>query len=139
MNLTADPVRTENRRRLLEQYLLFNVLTPTEFICRHFSECKHSHPGKFYQGQMHHLGRYYDLFLHGSPFRIVVVGQEYGGGPSYVSMAMRYEMIMHSGMYYLFKAEGSHPGRNPTEPTAPIVVRRRDDPLKRRRSLPATS
>ena len=90
-----------------------NVLTDTDFVCNHFRQCRASHRGTYYQGQMHHLGRYYDLFAGRVPLRIAVVGQEYGAGPACVNMQMRYHMIMHSGLYCRFKADNSHPARNP--------------------------
>ncbi len=104
--------RTEERRRALEQYLTANVLA-AEFICTHFRECRSSHAETFYEGQLHHLGRFYDLLFDGLPLRVVVVGQEYGHEPARVHSEARYQMIMHSGLYCRFKAEGSYEARNP--------------------------
>src|SRR5438034_300124 len=76
MTLTCDRRQSEDRRRALEQYLTTNVLT-AEFLCTHYRECKSSHTATFYEGQLHHVGRFYDLLCDRLPFRIVIVGQEY--------------------------------------------------------------
>lgn len=112
MTVTCDRQKTEERRRALEQYLTANVLAD-QFICTHFRECRSSHAEAFYEGQLHHLGRFYDLLFDGLPLRVVVVGQEYGHEPARVHSEARYQMIMHSGLYCRFKAEGDYEARNP--------------------------
>jgi len=67
----------------LKSYFEEHVLTSTRrFICSSEQPCKDSHPGTFYAGQLPHVGASYDLLRNGAPFRVVVVGQEYGHGPS---------------------------------------------------------
>ena len=102
-----------------------NVLTfGKKFVCCHASECRDSfikgmgrawgHPqGGFYEGQLHHVGRHYDLSLNGTPFRIAIVGQEYGHPPTHVLREERTEMILRVGMEGRFKAEPGHGARNP--------------------------
>ena len=112
MTLACDRQKSDERRRALEEYLTGNVLA-TEFICTHFDECRSSHAGPFYEGQLHHVGRFYDLLFNGLPLRIVIVGQEYGDGPELVDSQARYEMIMRSGRDLRFKAGGGYKQRNP--------------------------
>jgi hypothetical protein len=71
-----------------------NVLCDNKFICSHKKECKKSHSGKFYEGQLHHIGKNYDLTANNKPLRIMVVGQEYGHKPRHVTLEKRYEKIM---------------------------------------------
>src|SRR5437870_8620480 len=112
MTLTCDRQTAEVRRRRLEQYLTANVLA-AEFICTHYCECRTSHAATFYQGQLHHVGRFYDLLFDGLPLRIVIVGQEYGHAPAQVASQARYAMIMSSGIDRRFKAESGYEARNP--------------------------
>ena len=81
MKLTSDTARTAERRRALDEYAVANVLANDDFLCSHYNQCKSSHSGIFYEGQLHHVGRFYDLLVDASPLRIIVVGQEYGLGP----------------------------------------------------------
>jgi hypothetical protein len=85
----------------------------SEFICTQYRECRASHAATFHEGQLHHLGRFYDLLFNGVPLRVVVVGQEYGHEPPRVGSQARYEMIMHSGIDCRFSAEGEYKSRNP--------------------------
>jgi hypothetical protein len=100
VKITCDTTRTEERRQRLQEYMSTYVLAePKRFICRHYRACRASHDGEFYKGQLHHLGRHYDLLVDGRPFRIVVVGQEYGGPPSCVTLARRYvDVAEESGL-----------------------------------------
>jgi hypothetical protein len=112
MTLTCDRQTTNERRRALDQYLTAKVLA-AEFVCTHYRECRLSHAETFYEGQLHHLGRFYDLLFDGSPLRIVVVGQEYGHEPARVDSQARYDMTMHSGLDCRFKAGDGYKARNP--------------------------
>ncbi len=104
--------KSEDRQRALEQYLTANVLA-AEFICMHYRGCKSSHAETFYEGQLHHVGRFYDLLFDKLPFRIVIVGQEYGHAPARVNSQVRYDMIMTSGLDCRFKAGAGYEARNP--------------------------
>lgn len=117
MNLTSAPASTEERRQKLEEYMADKVLADG-FLCRHYGECKDSHAksrhaGDFFEGQLHHLGRFYDLLSDDLPLRVVVVGQEYGEGPSKVRAEKRYNMVMASGLDFRFKAAPPLQARNP--------------------------
>lgn len=112
MRLTSDPARTAARQHALDEYVTANVLAE-EFLCRHYSQCKASHSGVFYEGQLHYLGRHYDLLFDDSPLRVIVVGQEYGHAPARVDAQARYDMIMRSGLESRFKAEAGREARNP--------------------------
>src|SRR5258708_1774008 len=87
---------TARRWEKLERYLATNVLDPEtkRFVCQFAGRCKASHHGQFYEGQLHHLGRHYDLTVRGRDLRVVVVGQEYGNNPIHVTMDERREMIV---------------------------------------------
>ncbi len=114
MGFRCEVAKTEERRKRLEQYLEAEVLSPGgDFICKYYSVCKQSHNGPFYEGQLHHLGRYYDIIENGVPLRVVVVGQEHGGSRPRISMDERYDEIIRCGLDRRFKKTDTHPGRNP--------------------------
>jgi hypothetical protein len=112
MTITCDRKKTEARLLALEHYLTTNVLG-SDFICQDEKQCRDSHAQTFYEGQLHHLGKYYDLLFDDVPLRVVVVGQEYGEKPSHVSCQDRYNKIMESAREYRFKAEHGYNARNP--------------------------
>jgi len=112
MTIACDRQTTEERRRALEQYLTANVLA-AEFICPHYHGCRSSHAEMFYEGQLHHVGRFYDLLFDGLPLRVAVVGQEYGYAPPRVDSQARYDIIVSSGLDCRFKAEAGYEARNP--------------------------
>lgn len=82
-------------------------------MCRSYETCRGSHPGAFFEGQLHHVGPHYDLAVDGIPLRVVVVGQEYGKGPARVSVVTRTDMIVHSAKERRFRAEHGRAGRKP--------------------------
>lgn len=112
MAITCNQQKTAERCQALEAYLTANVLG-AEFTCRHYEACRSSHAGTFYEGQLHHLGRFYNVVSDGVPFRVVIVGQEYGEGPPRVSCQVRYGKIMSSGLDCRFKARDGYTARNP--------------------------
>lgn len=91
--IRSDPVRTAGRIRELEAYVRRRLLADGEFICRHFQQCQASRPAFFYEGQMSHVGRHYDLTVDGRELRVVVVGQEYGQRSTLVDLKARTAMI----------------------------------------------
>ena len=82
--------RRNKRYRTLDRYFKDNVLNDSGFICPYSQECKSSFSGDFYEGQLHYIGKYYDLRLNNKPFRIVVVGKEYGYNFTNYSLDERY-------------------------------------------------
>ncbi len=112
--ITSNLAQSNQRKQNLEKYMAANVLVDNRFICTHFRECQESHTGVFYEGQLHHMGKYYDLVVDGRPFRIVVVGQAYGHPPAIVTMEERRQMIViQTGEHKRFKAGSGLPARNP--------------------------
>lgn len=110
----ADAARTACRTAALASYFESNVATAGAFICPSAVPCKCSHDGDFYPAQLHHVGKHYDLVRGGKALRIVVVGQEYGHAPAFVSLTARSEMVVgNSGDRCRFKADGRLPARNP--------------------------
>ena len=107
-----DPLNSEKRILAVEQYLTENVLG-TDFVCSSYNSCKSSHPGAFFEGQLHHIGKHYGVSLNGSPLRVVVVGQEYGHPPARVDLRDRYAMIMGSGLGSRFTKQQGYEVRNP--------------------------
>ncbi len=90
------------------------MLRDGHFICSSHDDCRGSHRGTFYAGQLPHIGEHYDLTRNGVPFRIVVVGQEYGNGPEHVDLVARRTMVVDgSGLKSRFRAAGDFPARNP--------------------------
>ena len=95
--IRSDPQKTQERIARLDDYIRENLLSDGSFICGSFDECRASRCGfPFYEGQMSHVGKHYDLEVNGRPTRIVVVGQEYGHKPSCVDLVHRSEMIADS-------------------------------------------
>ena len=89
---------------------------PTRYCgrCSSFAPCRGSYAGAFFESQLHHVGQHYDVFLGDAPFRILVVGQEYGNGPSRVTRKARsHDVVVLTGQRKRFFREGSLPGRNP--------------------------
>lgn len=113
MRLEASPQATESRSEALNAYLSTNVLAGSEFLCGYYRSCQESHPHAFYEGQLHHVGKYYDLSADGRPYRLMIVGQEYGHPDRHVDLEQRYKMIMKCGHDWRFKADGVHKPRNP--------------------------
>jgi hypothetical protein len=108
-SLKFDPQTTSQRLDKLETYFQTNVLNGERFVCREYQQCEGSHPGPFYAGQLHHVGKYYDTFMLGYPYRIVVVAQEYGHPPAYVSLESRREMVLNeTGLQKTFNQRNPH-------------------------------
>lgn len=113
--ITSDASRTHARYIALRRYLHAHVLTSSkQFLCPHARACRASHPDTFLPGQLHYLGRHYDLAVDGEPMRVVVVGQEYGHKPARCTMAQRRRRIAKvSAREKRFFADEKHEGRNP--------------------------
>ncbi len=110
----ADSRTTSLRVARLQAYFEGHVLEKGRFVCSSEQECRESHRGTFYAGQLPHVGTCYDLMRDGAPFRIVVVGQEYGHGPEHVDLVARRTMIVEgSGASFRFRAAQGFRARNP--------------------------
>lgn len=102
-------VSTSQRKNLLENYFRQNVIIGKDFFCPYYDICRNSHKGIFYEGQLHHVGNHYDISLFGQPFRVMVVGQEYGHGPGCVSMEDRSKMVLEqTGILKSFSGRNPH-------------------------------
>lgn len=139
----ADEARTAERWNALQAYFAASVLDGDRFVCRHEAACKASHGGRFIEGQLHYLGKHFDLTLvdasngilnsnpsipsrvipsdavplHAAPLytvplRVVIVGQEVGGGEPHETMAERRARVLSVARDHRFKREAEHPGRN---------------------------
>ena len=110
----SRPSNTISRVAELDRYMSANVLSANDFVCLRGGECQASHHGTFFEGQLHHIGAHYDLEVAGRPFRIAVVGQEYGNGPAKVSRIARTRTVVaDTGLEKRFRTDGRHPARNP--------------------------
>jgi hypothetical protein len=108
-SLKFDPQTTSQRLDKLETYFQTNVLNGERFVCREYHQCEGSHAGPFYAGQLHHVGKYYDAFVLGHPYRVMVVAQEYGHPPPYVSLEYRRKMILdETGLQKTFNQRNPH-------------------------------
>ena len=104
--IESDPDRTAGRIRKLEEYVRLNLLCNGRFICEHHRACRASVSSCFFfEGQMSHVGKHYDLLVDGRELRIVVVGQEYGQNLTGINLQGRTAMIDGS-------ADDGFPGRN---------------------------
>jgi hypothetical protein len=111
--LATDPTATARRLAAIESYMASEVLGTAGFVCQSYEACRQSHDGLFFEGQLHHVGRHFDVSVDGRPFRIAVIGQEYGNGPAGVRMAARYEDVaIRTGLGKRFRKDGIHEARN---------------------------
>jgi hypothetical protein len=114
--LRSDPGATALRLRALGDYMEASVLGPQGFCCTSYSACLGSirPQDRFYEGQLSHVGRHFDLELDERALRIVVVGQENGGTGTSISLQERYDEIHNtSGLSRRYYADSEHPPRNP--------------------------
>lgn len=90
---TTDKKTSQEYFSQMEKYMHRNVLTADDkFICKHKSDCAKSCEDEardFHPGQLHHIGKFYDLKRDGKPFRVVVSGAEYGRGDPPTSIQNR--------------------------------------------------
>lgn len=109
--LRADPAATAERLRALHDYMDANVLGPEGFSCSSLEACRGSVLGGnlFFEGQLSHVGRHYDLHRGGRELRVMVVGQEDGSTRTCVTLEARYEKI--HGNSALTRRYAAEPGR----------------------------
>jgi hypothetical protein len=107
--LSIDSQGTIERKLALTTFFNKRVLKGDSFICKNYLECKNSHQGIFYEGQLHHVGDRYEVTFNEKPFRIMVVGQEYGHEPAKVGMDARSEMVLQdTGLLKTFSERNPH-------------------------------
>ena len=112
--IDTDPEASSARLAALEANMAEHVLGPNGMMCSSYSACTQSHGGRFFEGQLHHVGKHFDARIDGTPMRVVVVGQEYGNGPAQVTLADRYQDVaVQTGLHKRFRTEFGTPGRNP--------------------------
>jgi len=97
-----NPLKTFERKAKLEDYFHENIMEKRNFKCQLYDQCKNSQNGLFFEGQSHYLGNYYDIQNNGIPFRIAVIGQEYGGGPPFVTLTERSIHVLGSAFQSYF-------------------------------------
>jgi hypothetical protein len=107
--LSINETSTPQRKIILSRYCRENIQLGDQFTCQYFNQCRSSHQGIFYEGQLHHVGNHYDMSTSGLPFQVMVVGQEYGHGPSLVSMDDRSQMVLvQTGLNKTFANRNPH-------------------------------
>jgi hypothetical protein len=111
----SDTQTSQTIANELKAYFDTHVLNGGNFICGRREACKTSSNARyFYEGQLHHVGRHYDLTRDGRPWRVVVCGQEYGHPPGHWSMEERYRQIAEgSGRESRFTSTPGFRTRNP--------------------------
>jgi uracil-DNA glycosylase len=92
-----NSLKTRSRLKNLEKYFKSNILMDNKFICSSYKECKKSHSGLFYKGQLHHVGKKYDLAINKVPIRIMVVGQEWGHEDNLLTFKQNYNSKIECG------------------------------------------
>ncbi len=108
-DMFVDVSKTVQRKIGLDKYFNLDVLAGDKFICPFYKKCRESHKGNFFEGQLHHVGNHYDISISGNPFRVMVVGQVYGHGPSCVSMEQRSQMVVEqTGLQKVFSNRNPH-------------------------------
>ena len=110
MNDLKVELGSSARRKMdLKEYFYEQVIYEDRFVCPLSAQCKASHKDIFYEGQLHHVGNHYDISIFDKPFRVMVVGQEYGHGPSHVSMEDRSKMVLEqTGFQKSFSRRNPH-------------------------------
>jgi uracil-DNA glycosylase len=98
IEIKTNKITTKKRYKKLKQYMEKNVLRNNKFICSHCKECKKSHTekspaNKFYKGQLHYIGKNYDLTFNNKDLRIMIVGQELGGKNECFTLEAHYEWL----------------------------------------------
>jgi hypothetical protein len=110
---SSDPQRSKIRAFGPSRLLARNVLNGDQFVCPYAADCRASHPTNFCEGQLHHVGKNFDLIRNGRPFRIVVCGQEYGQPILHQTLEKRYRQVaVGSGQESRFSSTG-YRTRNP--------------------------
>lgn len=99
MTLTTFPLATERRARDLATYMDANVLDQSSFHCSSERSCrqdalflKNGTPRadrSFWEGQMSHVGKFYDTESSGIPWRVMVVGMEVGRPQEHITLLER--------------------------------------------------
>jgi hypothetical protein len=101
LSFRSDPARTKERLHELQKYFRKEVFTSrNRFVCRSEGDCRRSAAAAgvgFHEGQLHHIGPHYDLYVEKKPLRIVVAGMSYGSEKTYVSVPERTEVVVHNG------------------------------------------
>ena len=107
--IRSYPEKTRERVALLDGYIRENLLSDGTFICDSFDQCRASRCGfPFYEGQMSHVGKHYDLEVLGRPTRIVIVGQECGHGPKCIERSTRSRIIVDGSGKGGFRKRNPH-------------------------------
>ena len=101
MALTCDLTVAAQRRDDLDAYMTRHVLGPQGFCCSSGTACRASAtaqkaPIDFAEGQLSHLGKYYELAEGGVMLRILVIAMETGRLDSAVTLAKRREQVLGS-------------------------------------------
>ena len=113
----SDAAGTRARFSELKRYMEREVLSASgEFVCTSCQACRSSVPPTldYFEGQMSHVGPHYDLSVDGQPFRVMILGQEYGHGPSHCGFDDRRDVVENvSGLDRRYYAEEGHHARNP--------------------------
>lgn len=94
IDIDGNKISTFQRKNLPEYFFRQNEISGQDYSCPHYDNCRNSHNGIFYEGQLHHVGNHYDISLFDQPFRRMVVRQDYGHGLACVSMEDRGKMVM---------------------------------------------
>lgn len=122
--MRSFPSVTQERVARLSAFLGRRVLGGGVFRCRHAAACRASRPSiPFFEGQLHHVGKHYDLDVDGRPLRIAVLAQDYGHGERHVDMARRSEMIEFSASLR-FTDRRRNPHMNGTASTLRLLLGR---------------
>lgn len=101
MALVCDLTVAAQRRDHLDAYMTRHVLGPHGFCCSSRTACKASAtaqkaPIDFAEGQLSHLGEYYELAEGGVALRVLVIAMETGRLDSRVTLAERREQVLGS-------------------------------------------
>ncbi len=112
----------------MQAYYQRKIMCGDNFLCESYDECRlpKSKGMHFYEGQLSHIGKKFDVVKDGKPLRIVISGIEYGEKNPRVDLPARFEQIaIHSGMGSEFKANDNGRGhRNPHMRGTTLILKR---------------
>jgi hypothetical protein len=101
VTLTCDLVASTRRQVELTAYMDRHVLGPAGFCCSSATRCRTSamaqkEPADFADGQLSHLGKFYDIEADGVPLRILIIAMETGRTDTGVTLPKRRQQILES-------------------------------------------
>lgn len=111
MRIEWNRAQSAARLSALQAYYTQNVLRSGDFICEHAAACRDSYAGCFVPAQLNAPGPCYDLTADGTPFRVVIIGQETGTRHAHIGVDQRLQNMRRVAHELRYRADGVHSAR----------------------------